>query len=66
MRQKIEMEQPETDTIRSPSGRAPATPTSRWIRSGDLFAGSTRVLIEHNGAAYQLQITSQGKLLLTK
>ncbi|MDJ0871534.1 MAG: hemin uptake protein HemP [Gammaproteobacteria bacterium] len=38
----------------------------RRIRSSDLFGGATRVLIEHEGSAYQLQITSQGKLLLTK
>ncbi|MDJ0893022.1 MAG: hemin uptake protein HemP [Gammaproteobacteria bacterium] len=40
--------------------------TPRRIRSSDLFGGATRVLIEHEGSAYQLQITSQGKLLLTK
>jgi hemin uptake protein HemP len=61
-----EMEQAEKETILSLSGPASASRTSRCIRSKDLFAGLTRVLIEHDGAAYLLQITSQGKLLLTK
>ena len=55
---------------RKDSDRIPATvapdQTLRYIRSRELFAGSSRILIEHGGAVYQLQVTSQGKLLLTK
>ena len=52
-------------------GRASAGPVSvpsrmRRIRSKDLFADATQVLIEHQDSSYRLQITSQGKLLLTK
>ena len=51
-------------------GRVPAGPLSvaaqmRCIQSKDLFAGATRVLIEHQDSIYRLQITSRGKLLLT-
>ena len=54
-----------------PIRKAPVDPGSipsqaRLIRSKDLFAGATRVLIEHQDSTYRLQITSQGKLLLTK
>lgn len=34
--------------------------------SNDLFQGKTRILIEHGGSSYVLQITRQGKLILTK
>lgn len=36
------------------------------IDSESLFAGSNRVLIEHNGKTYRLNKTRSGKLLLTK
>ncbi len=36
------------------------------MRSSDLFAGQLRLLIEHDGGDYLLQITRQGKLILTK
>jgi hemin uptake protein HemP len=38
----------------------------RAVRSCELFAGETRVAIEHEGAIYCLRITRQGKLILTK
>lgn len=38
----------------------------RRLSSNDLFAGHSRLLIEHDGADYLLQITRQGKLILTK
>ncbi|KAA3625453.1 MAG: hemin uptake protein HemP [Proteobacteria bacterium] len=41
----------------------PCTPA---YRSLDLFRGQTRILIEHGGSTYVLQITRQGKLILTK
>ncbi|MES9846105.1 MAG: hemin uptake protein HemP [Candidatus Sedimenticola sp. 6PFRAG5] len=40
--------------------------TPKKLRSSDLFKHSSRVLIEHDGADYLLQITRQGKLILTK
>jgi hemin uptake protein HemP len=36
------------------------------IPSSALFRGSKVVWIEHDGERYQLRITSQGKLILTK
>ncbi len=35
-------------------------------RSRDLFRQGTRVHIEHDAGTYTLQITRQGKLILTK
>lgn len=40
--------------------------TPRRLCSNDLFAGQSRLLIEHDGGNYLLQITRQGKLILTK
>lgn len=38
----------------------------RRVCSHELFEGQSRLLIEHNGIEYLLQITRQGKLILTK
>jgi hemin uptake protein HemP len=38
----------------------------RCIDSQTLLAGDTRLRIEHAGVDYLLQITRQGKLILTK
>ena len=38
----------------------------RRISSRELFASADRIEIEHRGATYRLQITRQGKLILTK
>jgi hemin uptake protein HemP len=43
-------------------GDAAATPVPSHL----LFAGGRRLLIEHGGVIYTLQITKQNKLLLTK
>lgn len=43
------------------NGRSP-----RRLHSHELFAGYSRLLIEHEGLEYLLQITRQGKLILTK
>ena len=56
----------QESTGRASAGPVSVPPQARRIRSKDLFAGATRVLIEHQGSIYRLQITSQGKLLLTK
>ena len=44
----------------------PANAEPRRLSSQDLFGSATRVHIEHRGCAYLLQITRQGKLILTK
>jgi hemin uptake protein HemP len=41
-------------------------PVQRCITSLELFGNSNRVQILHAGVEYQLQITRQGKLILTK
>lgn len=44
----------------------PAQMTIPIVASRDLFGDTTRLNIEHDGMVYTLQITRQGKLLLTK
>lgn len=44
--------------------RPPFSP--RVVTSATLFGGDRQILIEHAGATYRLQITKQGKLILTK
>ncbi len=39
---------------------------SRSITSEALFAGQRELLINHAGVKYRLQMTNQGKLILTK
>jgi hemin uptake protein HemP len=48
--------------------QAPPAPMAdtRVLTSRELFAGDRKVLINHDGELYTLQITRQGKLLLTK
>lgn len=38
----------------------------RRVSTRELFADHSRVVIEHRGARYELRITRQGKLILTK
>lgn len=38
----------------------------RTVRSEDLMAGATELVITHAGQAYRLRITRNGKLILTK
>ncbi|EJZ17707.1 hemin uptake protein HemP [Rhizobium sp. Pop5] len=38
----------------------------RIIESADLFRGATEIMIRHDGLAYRLKITRQGKLILNK
>lgn len=47
-----------------PGGQRPGI--TRRLTSEQLFAGADLVVIEHQGADYQLRITRQGKLILTK
>lgn len=39
---------------------------SRLLSTRDLFRGTRRIDIEHQGECYRLQITRRGKLILTK
>jgi len=45
---------------------APNVDGPRWLSSQDLFGTATRLRIAHGGEEYLLQITRQGKLILTK
>jgi hemin uptake protein HemP len=47
-------------------GRPGETKAPESIHSKDLFKGQKSILIEHNGHNYRLQMTRQGKLILTK
>lgn len=47
------------------SARSPAAATQR-VTSSSLFRGGRLLLIEHAGNEYRLQITSRGKLILTR
>jgi hemin uptake protein HemP len=53
---------------RSPGGAAGGSGEGSplRLRSSDLFRCSNRVEIEHRGETYRLQITRQGRLILTK
>ncbi len=44
----------------------PSSATPPRLDSETLFAGASVVLIQHQGCEYRLQITRQGKLILTK
>jgi hemin uptake protein HemP len=44
---------------------APPSPT-RVLRSDELLAGATEVLILHGEDAYRLRLTRKDKLILTK
>jgi hemin uptake protein HemP len=47
--------------------KAAHTPTPpQRIDSSELLAGGKRVIIEHQGVPYLLQVTRSGKLILTK
>ena len=50
----------------TPSASILPEQTVRRLSSSELLAGSNRVLIEHRGVEYRLQLTRQGKLILTK
>lgn len=44
----------------------PATRQTQRVTSSSLFQGGRLLLIEHAGSEYRLQITSRGKLILTR
>ena len=41
-------------------------PGRRRLESGEILKGSRQVLIVHEGQEYRLQVTKNGKLILTK
>jgi len=57
----------DRNVTRSPNVPENNAPNAlRRVRSQDLLAGGAVVLIDHEGAEYQLRLTRQGKLILTK
>ena len=58
------MNQEEYSAPRPPDDNANKTP--KRLASHDLFGSGQRVEIIHGGQVYVLQITRQGKLILTK
>jgi hemin uptake protein HemP len=44
----------------------PLPPLPKLITSDELFGEERQILIDHAGSVYRLQITKQGKLILTK
>ncbi len=50
----------------TPGERPPLVQAVRTIDSLSLFGAAQQVLIAHQGETYKLQITRQGKLILTK
>ena len=64
------MSKPTTPSAPAPQTAAPArSPEPGHARSVDsqaLFGAARQLLIVHQGETYKLQITRQGKLILTK
>ena len=58
--------QGQTFELRTPGERPPVVQAVRTIDSQTLFGAAHQVLIAHQGETYKLQITRQGKLILTK
>jgi len=42
------------------------TPVPAHVHSGELLKGKRQVVILHEGQEYRLQVTKNGKLILTK
>lgn len=49
-----------------PRPPSPAIRQAQRVTSSSLFQGGRLLLIEHAGSEYRLQITSRGKLILTR
>lgn len=47
-------------------GEAPQAPRPGTVRALDLLGDRRGLLIEHDGERYQLRLTRNGKLILTK
>ena len=57
-----------TDTVHesSPAKLIPLSSFPKLITSDELFGAERQIFIDHGGSVYRLQITKQGKLILTK
>jgi hemin uptake protein HemP len=44
----------------------PAQSALRRITTKDLFGADREIILDHEGAAYHLRVTSNGRLILTK
>ena len=53
-------------TVTSPEKELGRTTSPLQIDSQTLFAGRRELIIEHQGERYQLRVTRQNKLILTK
>ncbi len=64
---KIERPPHPAHPVSSPANDKPnSKPGNIRVRVSDLLAGTRHAILEHNGQDYQLRITSNGKLILTK
>lgn len=54
----------DSDTARQ--GSASAIKRTQRFQSADLFRGNRRLIIEHQGEEYCLQLTRNERLILTK
>lgn len=50
----------------SPAEPIPLSSFPKLITSDELFGDERQIFIDHGGSVYRLQITKQGKLILTK
>jgi len=62
------MEQIPRNEQRESVEKQPPDPLAlqKWFKSDELFGADRQIFITHEGAVYRLQITKQGKLILTK
>ena len=65
LQESVMNRQPPGGSNRDAPSHAPAR-QERCLSSLELFQGASRVAIDHQGSRYLLQITRQGKLILTK
>ena len=55
-----------SDPDRAPESKSSPAAATQRVTSSSLFRGGRLLLIEHAGNEYRLQITSRGKLILTR
>lgn len=57
---------PHEDAHTASQGSASAIKRTQRVQSIDLFRGNRRLIIEHQGEEYCLQLTRNERLILTK
>ncbi|WP_368744532.1 hemin uptake protein HemP [Desertibaculum subflavum] len=62
-RRSLKVVKPAEAATAAPAG---ASRSAQRVTSSSLFQGGKLLLIEHAGSEYRLQITSRGKLILTR